>query len=433
MEQSLYYRDTTTGTTQEIMSRTDQNPTPIHLSLPPDHPASIQFSHWLAAFNTAGEQTLVAYHSGSIFPYSVASRDIGSLQHELRLARASEGFNVIEAESISSPSTLVVVLREKKRPQYVRVSISVDVSNPDYPVTKFEIHPINTPLKYIPKDDPRRAEFEKALAPLTAERRKMVVEGLKDVLREQYVYPGLVEKITSALDTSLENGEYDGFEDSEKFAQRLTSDLHSTAHDLHMSIAFREPHPPLDDNDDSKPKPRKLFEHFKIVNFQFGDVVLDTDCAPGKVIATLPINGFVPSTEEHAEDWKKIQAAIGNIVSSVADADALIIDLRNNGGGVPHTVVFIESYILDDAPLHLLDFVDQQGKTHNSFFTTPENNLPSGTQRFGGTKPLYILTSKNTISGGEDMAYNLQAFKRTSAIIGEGNETTAGQRILLLK
>jgi hypothetical protein len=37
-----------------------------------------------------------------------------------------------------------------------------------------------------------------------------------------------------------------------------------------------------------------------------------------------------------------------------------------------------------------------------------------------------MLTTENTISGGEDMAYGLQAFQRAIAVIGEGNEATAG-------
>jgi len=45
--------------------------------------------------------------------------------------------------------------------------------------------------------------------------------------------------------------------------------------------------------------------------------------------------------------------------------------------------------------------------------------------RFGESKPLFVLTSKETISGGEQMVYDFQALKRVSSIIGE-DETTAG-------
>jgi C-terminal processing protease CtpA/Prc len=84
------------------------------------------------------------------------------------------------------------------------------------------------------------------------------------------------------------------------------------------------------------------------------------------------------------------------------------------------------SYLLDHGPLRLLDFVDSSEVVQESFSTLPPDELPSGTRRFGGTEPLFVLTTNETISGGEDMAYSLQAFKRANAIIGEGNEATAG-------
>jgi C-terminal processing protease CtpA/Prc len=134
----------------------------------------------------------------------------------------------------------------------------------------------------------------------------------------------------------------------------------------------------------------------------------------------------VPSTAEFASDWQEIRIAIGTILSSVAHADALIIDLRSNYGGDPNTIAFMLSYLLDDGPLHLLDFVTISGAVNKSFSTTQANDLPSDSERFGGTKPIYVLTTDTTIAGGEDMAYSLKAFKRASAIIGGGNEATAG-------
>lgn len=396
-------------------------------SLPLDHPASIQFLAWLSAFNTADEKTLLAYHSGSNFPYSVASRDIGDINRELGLARATGGFHVADVESSSEPSSVLVVLKEKNRGHYARASMVVDISKPNYPATKFEIHPTITPIKFIPKDDPRRPRYEKALVPLTTVMRRAVLDGIANVLREQYIYPELAEEMISALDTHFNDGNYDGFEESEKFARRLTDDLHATGHDQHMMIGFFEPPPERNGTDNDRPhKARKHLEDLRRMDFGFGSISLDNDTVPGRTIATLPINGFVPSVADFASDWQEIREAIGVILSSVADADALLVDLRDNHGGSPDTVAFVLSYLLDNGPLHLLDFVDRSGKVEKTFSTIPVNQLPAGTNPFGGTKPLFVLTTSHTISGGEDMAYSLQAFKRSKAIIGEGNEATAG-------
>jgi len=194
-----------------------------------------------------------------------------------------------------------------------------------------------------------------------------------------------------------------------------------------MGIQFYEPyHESESDSKDEKRKHEPTIEELENMNFGFGPITFDTDSTPGKTIATMPINGFFPSTEETWGIWKQIRTAIAGKLSSIADTDALIVDLRENHGGDPNTVAFIMSYLLDEGPRHLLDFVDRSGKVENSFSTLAIDQLPADSKVFGGKKPLFVLTTRETISGGEDMAYGLQAFKRARAIIGEGNDQTAG-------
>lgn len=196
-----------------------------------------------------------------------------------------------------------------------------------------------------------------------------------------------------------------------------------------MSIRFSEPRNlnQLSDKDskEEKPKPCGRIEDFEKVDYSFGAVTHNITSAPGKTIATLPINGFIPSTEKYVDIWREVQAGIGQKLSSIADADALIVDLRQNHGGHPDTVGLMLSYLFDGGSKHILDFVDRYGKIENSISTVSIDELPAGTKVFGGKKPLYVLTTEDTISGGEDMAYSLQAFKRAIAVVGEG-ETTKG-------
>jgi hypothetical protein len=110
------------------------------------------------------------------------------------------------------------------------VSILVDNSKADYPVTEFKINAINTPLKFIPEGDSRRPGFEKALRPLDSSLRRKLVDSINKVLLEQYVEPELGEKMANALNAHFESGDYDSFENSEKFAQRLTEDLREAGH-----------------------------------------------------------------------------------------------------------------------------------------------------------------------------------------------------------
>ena len=104
-------------------------------------------------------------------------------------------------------------------------------------------------------------------------------------------------------------------------------------------------------------------------------------------------------------------------MSDVADADVLIIDLRANHGGDPSTVAQVASYLFDDKPVHLSDVVERDGSTR-AFWTEP---TVAG-KRFGGKKPVYVLTSAETFSGGEALAYDLQSLRRATLI----GETTGG-------
>jgi hypothetical protein len=203
---------------------------PSTSSLPNDHPASIQFSAWLTAFNTGDKDVLASYHSHAVFPYSVASPDIKGLNREYGLAQASGGFDVVDIESVELPSSAVIVVKEKKRPFYARVSILVDDAKANYPVEEFRINPIVTPIKFIPEDDPRRRKFEKALRPLDSSLRRNVVDSLVRILTEEYVESELGVKMADALNVHYESGHYDSFENSGMFAERLTEDLHEVGH-----------------------------------------------------------------------------------------------------------------------------------------------------------------------------------------------------------
>lgn len=404
----------------------------LSVLLPWDNPASTQFSAWLMAFNSHDHDTLLAYHD-AYFPFDGASDDVVTIDREIGLSNHTGGFDIIDVldSSPGNPAASInVLLREKIRPQYARAMMQVDANNETHPVTKFDIHPTHTPIKFVPHD--RKDEFERALAPLTPARRRTVVKEISNIVRELYIFPEVGEKMITGLEAKVqENGEYDCYEDSEAFAQRLTDDMHAISGDRQIHIIFSEPPPrrnDVEDDDDDEQgmgRPENLVDELRRINFGFG--VPSTENIQDKRLGYLPINGFVPSSPDIASDSAAIRKEIGGIISSIADTDALIIDLRNNRGGQPGTVAFMVSYFVDgDAPIHLNDMVDRQGAVKYSYSTLPASGLPEGTARFGESKPLFVLTSRDTVSGGEEMVYDFQALKRAHTIIGDGAEATAG-------
>jgi C-terminal processing protease CtpA/Prc len=114
-------------------------------------------------------------------------------------------------------------------------------------------------------------------------------------------------------------------------------------------------------------------------------------------------------------------------MSFVAGTRALIVDLRDNGGGSPAMVSYIASYLFSTRT-HLNDIWDRgTGKTEE-FWT--RDDIPG--RRFGGEKPVYVLTAARTFSGAEEFAYDLQTQKRAT-IVGEvtggGAHPVGGRRI----
>jgi C-terminal processing protease CtpA/Prc len=95
------------------------------------------------------------------------------------------------------------------------------------------------------------------------------------------------------------------------------------------------------------------------------------------------------------------------------NVDALIFDLRDNGGGFPNMVSLIAAYLFDH-PEYLycpLENTTAESWTHSP---VPGNKLAN--------KPVYLLTSSRTISAAEEFTYNLKMLKRATLV----GETSAG-------
>ena len=103
----------------------------------------------------------------------------------------------------------------------------------------------------------------------------------------------------------------------------------------------------------------------------------------------------------------------------LGNTDAIIFDLRKNGGGDPAMVALICSYLFGPEPVHLNDLHWREGKGERveEFWTLKD----VAGKRYTG-KDVYVLTSNYTFSGAEEFTYNLKNLKRAT-IIGE---TTGG-------
>ena len=114
----------------------------------------------------------------------------------------------------------------------------------------------------------------------------------------------------------------------------------------------------------------------------------------------------------HPLDWGGDTASAA--MNSITGTNVLIIDLRKCRGGDPGMVCFLLTYFFGVERVHLNDFYLRKGSITEQYWTLPD--VPG--KRFG-EKPVYILTSAETFSGGEEFAYDLKALKRATVIWGK--------------
>ena len=243
--------------------------------------------------------------------------------------------------------------------------------------------------------------------------RDIVAKALA-LLRENYVFPELAEQVAAAVEARLAAGEYDNL-DEITLTDLLTSHLQEASGDKHLGVRLgggpgpgrRGPEPerresgePAGGPPDHEAIRQKMRQIGRLDNFGIRRV----ERLDGNIgyldLRRMPI-------PENAGP------AITAAMELVSGTYALIIDLRQNGGGSPHGVTFWCSYFLPEKPTHLNDIFHADTGETTQFWSLP---YVPGSRYLD--RPVYALTSSHTFSGGEDLCYTLQALGRAE-VIGE--------------
>ncbi len=231
-----------------------------------------------------------------------------------------------------------------------------------------------------------------------------IVQTAMAILRARYVFPERAGQAAAEIEARLATGEYDGLSEPD-LAERLTSQLYAVCADKHLGVHAhsepRRPRPRPADRDKARQEMRSIG---RLDNFGIHRVER--------------LDGNVGYVDLHRVAMpQNAGASIAAAMELVAGTYALIFDLRHNGGGSPDGVVFWCSYLFDGPGIHLNDIFEAETGATRQFWSV--SYVPGS--RYVD-KPVYVLTSHETFSGGEDFAYTLQALGRAQLI----GETTGG-------
>jgi hypothetical protein len=236
-----------------------------------------------------------------------------------------------------------------------------------------------------------------------------LADSLASLYERFYVFPDTGQKIAELLRKRNSEGAYDKIESPMELSAAFMSDINSITPDLHLSIRFN---PELQQRleaenltDSTVDIQSELFlDDMRQNNFGFERVERLTGN-----IGYLDLRSFEPA--EFAGPTAEAAMAF------LANTDAIIFDLRQNGGGNPSMIQLIMSYLFEGDRLHFNSFYDRPTDSMTHWYTLPwvrGKRMP--------TQEVYVLTSGNTASAAEEFTYNLKNMKRAT-IVGE---TTAG-------
>lgn len=242
---------------------------------------------------------------------------------------------------------------------------------------------------------------------LTPEVRKQTLSELYKSLEERYVEEQTAKKIVTDLKKRESAGEFDKLDSGAAFATKINDLMKSLVTDAHLRFRFSERPLPKRErpSEPSAEEIKRAEEETRFVNAGFEKV----ERLRGNV-GYIKFNYF--------DSPENVKRPLAGAMTFLANTDALIIDLRDNGGGDPAGVQLVCSYLFGEKPVHLNSLYFRQGNRTEEFWTLKSLDAPRYLDR-----DVFVLTSKRTGSGAEECSYNLKNLKRATLI---GSSTWGG-------
>lgn len=233
---------------------------------------------------------------------------------------------------------------------------------------------------------------------LNAQERKRVIEAAAMNVKEHYVDHSVGQRLADFLLAQENHGGYDGISDAMAFAELVTHQMQNMNADASLTY-FRQVLP-------------------QAAGIQMGERLASYKRAMEQSNCTFEAVQILKNNVGYFKlnsfpDASVCGARAASAMAELNHADAVIFDLRDNRGGFPEMTALIASYLFDHPEYW---YNPRENTTEHSWTNSP---VPGNSL---ADKPVYILTSRTTISGAEQFAYDLKMLKRATLV----GERTAG-------
>lgn len=232
-----------------------------------------------------------------------------------------------------------------------------------------------------------------------------VVEAVAACVETRYVDAGDGARAAAALRRRLGGGAYDAVPYAPELAPQLTADLQAVLPDLHLQVRWSERVREASDTSDwDDPDFMAAYWAKEALDNHGFDKVERLRGNVGLMV--------VRSIDEPEGTAAVVDAAF----AFLARCSALMIDLRRTTGGAPSGVAYFLGHLLPGGT-PLIEVIDRAGSVVERTATDAGAN-PS----VPGDVPVFALISRRTVSGCEELAYDLRAAGRATLV----GATTAG-------
>jgi Peptidase family S41/N-terminal domain of Peptidase_S41 in eukaryotic IRBP len=228
-----------------------------------------------------------------------------------------------------------------------------------------------------------------------------VVQEVATLIENNYFDATKAQSIANDLREAAQKGRFDAQADPRDLAAKLTARLQPLDH--HFRVRWSPPEAPASKGSSAENAGPELSVEALDRRNAYG--FRRVEMLPGS-IGYIDLRTFADFSFGKPDELarKAMEAAL----TLVSNADAVIIDLRNNGGGSPAMVGYLVSAFTPPGANIYNEFRHRDGSDSER----PNESYPKPRLEV----PLYVLISGRTASAAESTAYTLQAAKRATVV-----------------